>query len=113
HQAAADGEHLLLAARERRGGLAEALPEARENARDPLEILRPPRSSAPVAAELEVLEHRKIGEHTPAFGHLDEAQVDDPRGIRAGDVLAAEADRAGERPVQRAQVVVQGGLATP
>jgi len=111
HQPAADREHLLLAAGERSRALGGALLEAREDGEHALEALRAARTAAPIAAELEVLEHREIREDAAPFGHLDQAGRHDVRIASAGDVRALEADRAAEGGVQAAHRVVQGRLA--
>jgi hypothetical protein len=49
----------------------------------------------------------------PAFGHLDQAQLDDPAGPQADDVALLEADGAGKGPDQAGQHGVEGGLADP
>ena len=77
HQAAADGEHLLLAARQRAGALRTALAQAREDRKHALAVLRAARAGAPVAAEIEILAHREIGEDAPALRHMDKSARDD------------------------------------
>src|SRR5439155_5892343 len=63
HQAAGDGEHLLLAARERACGLADALAEPWKERQTPLQVLRTVAAGAPgIAAHAQVLEHRHFRE---------------------------------------------------
>src|SRR5579859_2785860 len=70
HQAAADREHLLLAAGERARALRGALLEPRKDVQHPLEVPRAARPGAAVAAELEVLLHAEVGKHAAAFGNV-------------------------------------------
>jgi hypothetical protein len=58
--------------------------------------------------DLQVLQHRQIGEDAPPLGDVDDSGPDPLRGRQAGDVLAVEADLdlgphedAGDRPEQR------------
>jgi hypothetical protein len=107
HQPASDRQHLLLAARQRAGRLGPALLEAREDLDHAFEIARAVLLAAPIGAELEVVPHREIGKHAPPLGHLDQPRLDDAGRARAADLAAVEADRAAERPVEAADVVVQ------
>ena len=111
HQAAADRQHLLLAARQRAGGLDEPLAEPWKDRQYVVEVLRPRGAAAAVAAELEILAHREVGEHAAPFRHLHQPGLDDAHGGCARDVGAVEADRAAERPVEAGNVVVEGRLA--
>ena len=95
HQPAADGEHLLLAARQRAGALRLPLKQPRKGREYALTILRPPLVAAPIAAEIEILAHRQIGENAPAFRHVDEPARDDLRRLGALDGHAVEMDRTG------------------
>src|SRR5690606_19570961 len=103
----------LLAARQGAGALLEALAQARKEAADPLEVLRPPLARTAVAAELEVLPHRQGREDVASLGHLDHAARDDAFRRLRGDVLAVEPDRALERPADAADDVVERRLAGP
>ena len=111
HQAAADRQHLLLAAAHRAGPLALALGKAREGGEDALEVACLALVRAGIRAELQVLAHAEVGEDAPPLGHLDEPGLDDTAGVRACQHLAAEAHFAIPRGQQRADGVVQGGLA--
>src|SRR5438105_3027290 len=71
HKAAADREHLLLAARHRAGKLLAALGEPRKQLEGLVE--RAPRLLARARqhrAHLQVLEHAERWKDLPAFGHL-------------------------------------------
>ena len=93
HQAAADRQHLLLAARQRAGGLLAALGEAREQAEHALQRLLLQRARmARRGAHLEVLQHREVGEDLAAFGDMADARLADALARPAGDVAAVEAD---------------------
>ena len=95
-QRAADGEHLLLAARERARLLAPPLGEPREIAEHALEVL-PHRApvGADIGAEAQVLLDRQIGEGAAPVGHMRDAEARDRLGRKAADRPAA---RAGRRP---------------
>ena len=96
HERATDGEHLLLAARERLGRLVRALLQHREERVDPRQ--GPGGHGAPVAAgavgaELEVLAHGHRAEQQPALGHERQALAHEALGPRRGDAGAAVGDR--------------------
>src|SRR5205085_5426396 len=107
HQSAADGEDLLLAARERAGELAPALGEPREHGVDAIEVGLPVAAvAAAVAAHKQVLGDGELDEHLAALGPEDEAPAHALRGRGAGDVLAVEAYASRGRrlePERRAQ----------
>jgi hypothetical protein len=90
HEAAAERQHLLLAARERPGELLCAILQHREEREHCLEALRAPgpRGRA-VGAELEVVEHGQGREDAPAFGH-----VRDPERGAGTDLQMTKACRA-------------------
>src|SRR6185437_5034469 len=92
--AAADGEHLLLAARQRAGALRTAFEQPWEDRKHALAILRAARAGAPVAAEIEILAHREIGEDAPALRHMNKSARDDCGRLLAADVDTIEPDRA-------------------
>ena len=73
HQPAADGQHLLLAARQRAGALRSPLEQSRKGRKYALAIFRPPRFATPIAAEIEIIAYRQIGENAPAFRHVDQS----------------------------------------
>ena len=73
HQRAADGDHLLLAARHGARLLAPPLGEDREQRAHALEGGADARAVAlDVGAHLEVLQHRHLGKHDAALGHVGE-----------------------------------------
>ena len=116
HQRSGHGEHLLLATAHAAARAVGHLAEVGEE----LEQLlgRPQRRGAAVgplaaglAAHLEVLHHREVGEHAPVLGH--EAQAQARRMVRLGlrDVVAQEADRAAPLGQHAHQRLERGGLA--
>ncbi len=127
HQRAADLQKLLLAARQRGGGIVDQMIELQEARRLPRPLGqrrlalarrlgaddRLPQALARLVAavEHEMLEHRELGE---AARHLEGAHQPAPAdriGRPAGDLFAGEADRAGIRRHQAGDDVEQGGLA--
>ena len=95
HQTAADGEHLLLAARQRAGGLRAALGQHREQRIDPLQIARAVGAGARQhGAHPQVLGDRERGENLAPFRHLAEAKLADLVARPAGNVLPAIEDTA-------------------
>ena len=112
HEAAADREHLLLAARERPGRLPAALGEPREQREHPLAILR---ALAPCArqhgADLEILVHAESGEDLPALRDLADAEIAHAMARQATDFGPAEADAAASRTMQAGDGLDQRGLA--
>src|SRR5581483_8682837 len=75
HEAAADGQHLLLAARERRRPLLRPLLQQREDGEHLVEggpLLGGGAARRP-GRHLEVLEHGEIGEDPPPLGHVDDS----------------------------------------
>src|SRR4051794_18556505 len=93
HQRAADREHLLLAAG-KIAGKPGALFQAREIAKDHIEIGSDLAVPAGEGAELEVFQRGHIGDDAPAFHYLEDAAADDLVGIDAVDALALEQDLA-------------------
>ena len=75
HQAAADGEHLLLAAGERAGELPVRSFRRGKSANTRSRLAARAARAPGDSAELQVLAHRQVGEHAPALGHLDQAQA--------------------------------------
>src|SRR5712691_2652980 len=99
HEGAADGQHLLLAARERSPLLRGTLTQAREERERALEVGRdrltvPPREGA----ELQVLEHGHPREDPPAFRRLRDPQAHDAVGRERVQALAVEAHGAPAGP---------------
>src|SRR5207247_1831326 len=107
HQGARDGEHLLLAARERACRLSTALGEEREVGDDALEVLVHGATVAPnVRAHLEVLPDGEVGEDATSLGTVGDAGREDVRGLGAVDRAPVEHDapaRGGEQAGNRAQ----------
>src|SRR5690606_39080185 len=111
HERAADGEHLLLAARELVAVVVLAAAEVREELVDPVE--RPGALSAgPVRGRRDqVLPHREVGEDLPALRDEADAALRDPvRGLPA-DAAALEADVAAARTHDPHDGAHRGGLA--
>jgi hypothetical protein len=54
-----------------------------------------PCTGAAIAAEIEVLAHRQIGEDSPSFRDVNEAARNDCRRLFVHDIGAIEANRAG------------------
>ncbi len=106
HERPADGEHLLLAARERAGELPLPLLEDGEERVHALEVARPPRARRPrrdlhVRAEEEVLPHRHRREDLPPLGHERAAEGDDV--ARWGAASRSPRRRRPSRPPGRAR----------
>src|SRR6185503_15631994 len=94
HQAAADRQHLLLAARQRTGALRASLGQTREDREYASAVLLAALAAAAVGAEIEVFADRHVREDTPALGHVDQALPDDRGRTRALDRSVSEADGA-------------------
>jgi len=85
HEPAADGYHLLLAARERAGDLAPALEKPREDGKDLFQPFRLMRSRRLVEApEEKVVLHRHLGKELSPLGDVDDSPLDD---LHRGAVL--------------------------
>ena len=81
HQAAADREHLLLAAGERAGRLPAALGQHRKQRKHPFEIARALRARARQhRAHVEVFRDRERRKNLAAFGDLADAEIADRDG---------------------------------
>src|SRR6185295_15984968 len=112
HQAAADGEHLLLAAGERAGELVVAFLEAREHGEDVVESsFRLAARAREEAADLEVLEHAQAGEDLPPLGDLADAEVAGDMRLAAGNVLPLELDFPGAGLLDAGDGADERGLA--
>src|SRR5688500_3320554 len=70
HERAADGEHLLLAPRQRTCHLRDALVQAREEIEDVREIAGDTGVSAQVCAHHQILPHGETAEDARPFGHV-------------------------------------------
>ena len=95
HQRAADGDHLLLAAGERRAGLVAALGQHREQLVDALQAPRP--GPPQLAADQQVLLDRQRGKQPPAFRHQRDAARHDVMRGQVADRLAVEDDGVAAR----------------
>ena len=113
HQAAADRQHLLLAARQRAGRLPLRARPARGNiASTRSRFCVAPRARARQhRAHLEVFGNRQRRENLPALGHLADAEIADAMARPAGDIGAAEQDAAARRPQHAGDGADQRGLA--
>ena len=97
--AAADRQHLLLAAGELGAAVAPALGQAREGLVDALDG---PGPLGAVADQAQMLVHRERGPDAPALRHVADAAIGDLVGRQAEDLVAGEPDaaaRAGTSPV--------------
>ncbi len=111
HQRPADGEHLLLAARERARDLGQAFLEAREEGEDPLEVGLDPVIAPAVGAHHEVLLDAQTLEDAPALGDMGDPAKHDLVGGHAGQRLVVERDRALPRRHQPGNGLERGRLA--
>src|SRR6516162_288901 len=103
HQAARDGEHLLLATRERVAGLLESLLEAREAAEHVFFAFGIALAGKP---DVEILQYREIGEDAAALRHIADAAARHFVGWAARKIDAVERDGAPalrRKPHDRAQ----------
>ena len=99
HQRAADGDHLLLAAGQRRRRLVAALGQHREQLIDALEIPRP--GPAELAADQEILLDGERGKQPPPFRHQRDAARHHLVRRPAADRHAVEQDGVAARPASR------------
>src|SRR5207249_9575044 len=105
------GEHLLLAARERACGLADALAEPWKERQTPLQVLRAVAAGGPgIAAHAQVLAHRHFREDAAAFRHLYEAELDDLVRGEPGEIVTVEHDAPGAGTGQAGDVPQRGAL---
>ncbi len=111
HEAAADGEHLLLAPRKRAGPLALALGEPREDRKHPVAVPVAVAAGAAVGAEIKVLAYRHVGKDAPALGHVDQPTRHDRLRLLALDRGIAEADAAAPGPHHAGDGAVEGRFA--
>ena len=111
HQAAPDGQHLLLAARQRAGALRHAARAgAGRCANTRSQIAARLRPAAAIAAEIEIFAHAHVREDAAAFRHMDQAaRRRSPAGVapvdalrrRSGSSPAPRPQHAGDRAVER------------
>src|SRR5262249_15872039 len=98
HERAGDGEHLLLAARQRARALVPALLETREQPEDALpRPCAPPRAAPRLARHLQVLAHGQIREDPAVLRHVADAASGHAKGRQADEILASQQDAAGAR----------------
>ncbi len=111
-QRPADRQHLLLAPRQRAGELPQPLAQPWEQADDEVEPLGPPGKGPAIdAAQQQIVAHRHLRKHQPAFRHLRDAELDDLVRRHVGKVLAVEFQRAAGGPDQPADAVNERALA--
>jgi hypothetical protein len=110
HQAAPDGQHLLLATGQRPGALALALRKAREDRKHPLAVLarrgRARRSSRGRGSRATLM----LGKMRRPSGTWIRPRATIARG-RARSIAAGEADRAAPRPQHAGDRAVERGFA--
>src|SRR5438093_994341 len=112
HEAARDGDHLLLTAGERVRRLTGARGDDREELGDALVFrLAGAARRRVIAAEPDVLAHAEVREEPPPLEHVGDAAADDAVSGQTRDGLALEGDGAGARAQQARDAVHQGGLA--
>ncbi len=107
-----DGDHLLLAPRERVRELPAPLGDDREEALDARQRLVPARPRGwIVRAEQHVVEHRQEGEESPALEHVRKALARRAMSGQAVDALALEGDAPGPGREEPGDGIHQRGLA--
>ena len=113
HHGPGDGEHLLLAARQRAAGLVAPLGQHREVGEDLVQQLRPSGVAHPAAVEAgaQVLHHGQQLEDAPVLRHVADAEPRQPVRRLAGDVAALEGDAALARRDQAHDGLERGALA--
>jgi hypothetical protein len=112
HQAAADRQHLLLAARKRAGRLAQALLQARKHRQHTVAVLVAVRLRARQhRAHVEVFGDSQCGKHLAALRHLPDAEIAHLVARQPRNVAAAVADRTARRAVHARDGADQRGLA--
>ncbi len=90
HQRAADGKHLLLAARELLAAMRKPLGQARKGGHHAVEGPGAAAVDARALAHHEVLAHREVREDAAAFGHIADAQARHFLGRPAGHGAAVD-----------------------
>src|SRR5216684_4039822 len=112
HEAARDGEHLLLPARQLPAQRAAQAAQGREELEQLLEVLRDlARAAAYSRAEAQVLLHRQAREDVPPLRDMGEPERDQRLRLVALDGRAIEDDRAALRPDEAGDDAQSGGLA--
>ena len=114
HQAAADGQHLLLAARQRPGRLACRSASSGNMASTRSLFFGPPRARPRQhRADVEILRDRQGWKNLAALGDLADAQIADAMARPAGDVGAAKLDPARTRRCMPAIALISELLPAP
>jgi hypothetical protein len=111
HEGAADGQHLLLTARQRAGHLGDALLQAREQREHPLQVLGDAAVAPEECAHHEILADAEAIEDPAALGHVADTATDDVVGRGAGEHAILEVDRALAGDQQSGDRLERGGLA--
>jgi hypothetical protein len=111
HERPTDRQHLLLAPRERCGGIVPLVTENGIKAEHLRQPPRPLRGGKHVPAEHEIVLHTERPEHLPALGRLADAALHPLIGRRVGDVGAGRLDPAPGAGHDARDHAQQGGLA--
>src|SRR5262245_1495464 len=112
HESSADGEHLLLAAGQRSRHLNQSFLEAREEPKDPLEVVTHFRVPPEEGAHHEVLAHRESVEDAAALGYVGDTPEDDVVWGHSDQRLVLERDRAAAGTEQARDRPERGGLSS-
>ena len=110
HEAAGDGEHPLLAARQRSGPLAPSLLESGKEGEVVREVALERIARSAVGAEEQVLLHAHPTEHLTPLGHERDTAADQVLGLDARDVPILKRDDAASRGQQPRYGLHEGGL---
>ena len=94
HQAARDGEHLLLTAGEKSGAAVHPLAQPRKAIQNLLNLSLNIRIGPRIGAERQIVEHAQIRKNLAAFRHQREAGGGDAVGFEVFDALVVEHDLA-------------------
>ena len=112
HQAAADGEHLLLAAGERAGDLLSPFSEPRKEGQYFVHRLhRFGAGARQCGAQLEVLRHCQTGKNLPSLGDLADSQITDFMRLETRYFASGKANLACAGPFDAGDGAYQGSLA--
>src|SRR5262249_41571574 len=109
HQAAADGEHLLLAARERARALVAPLAQAREQPIDPLQV--PAVTLEPARRHQQVFLDAERRKYAPALWDEPHAAAHGLERRDLADVVTLEDDLAAARRIEADDRIHQRGFA--
>src|SRR5438552_3433994 len=115
HHRARDGEHLLLASRQRAARLVAPLGQDREALVHLVEERLPPRRGdlRPIEAGSEIFQHRQQAEDPAVLGHVADAHAGQPVGGQPCDVAAVEDDPSAGGAHDPHDGLERGGLADP